>query len=186
MYLQPRGPLIAGKINPPRKERIERMERIEGSMRSMRSMRGGFIFRNRGPSLKVHPCQHLASVTKHDTGGSPPGAACDSAKGAWRGAQPVLPFKVHLGIHLLYYGVRERSMRSVRSMRWDLFSVIGGPCKKERVYHVVLGHGHSHSHGHGVFIVATHPKNQFQPSFTRNSSTGPTEGTGIGGQEPLH
>ncbi len=50
------------------------------SMRSMRSMRGGFIFRNRGPSLKVHHCQHLASVTKHDTGGSPPGAACDSAK----------------------------------------------------------------------------------------------------------
>ncbi len=37
-------------------------------MRSMRSMRGGFIFRNRGPSLKVHHCQHLASVTKHDTG----------------------------------------------------------------------------------------------------------------------
>jgi hypothetical protein len=36
-------------------------------MRSMRSMRGGFIFRNRGPSLKVHHCQHLASVTKHDT-----------------------------------------------------------------------------------------------------------------------
>jgi hypothetical protein len=40
-----------------------------GSMRSMRSMRGGFIFRNWGPSLKVHHCQHLASVTKHDTGG---------------------------------------------------------------------------------------------------------------------
>jgi hypothetical protein len=37
------------------------------SMRSMRSMRGEFIFRNRGPSLKVHHCQHLASVTKHDT-----------------------------------------------------------------------------------------------------------------------
>jgi hypothetical protein len=34
-------------------------------VRSMRSMRGGFIFRNRGPSLKVHHCQHLASVTKH-------------------------------------------------------------------------------------------------------------------------
>jgi hypothetical protein len=39
------------------------------TMRSMRSMRGGFIFHNRGPSLKVHHCQHLASVTKHDTGG---------------------------------------------------------------------------------------------------------------------
>jgi hypothetical protein len=25
-----------------------------GPMRSMRSMRGGFTFRNRGPSLKVH------------------------------------------------------------------------------------------------------------------------------------
>jgi hypothetical protein len=37
-------------------------------MRSMRSMRGGFIFRNRGlilirgPSLKVHPFQHLARL----------------------------------------------------------------------------------------------------------------------------
>jgi hypothetical protein len=31
------------------------------TMRSMCSMRGGFIFRNRGPSLKVHHCQHLAS-----------------------------------------------------------------------------------------------------------------------------
>jgi hypothetical protein len=28
-------------------------------MRSMRSMRGGFIFRNRGPSLKVLPCVHI-------------------------------------------------------------------------------------------------------------------------------
>ncbi len=35
---------------------------------SMRPMRGGFIFRNRGPSLKVHHGQHLASMTKHDTG----------------------------------------------------------------------------------------------------------------------
>jgi hypothetical protein len=42
--------------------------RVRCSMRSMRSMRGGFIFHNRGPSLKVHHCQHLASVTKHDTG----------------------------------------------------------------------------------------------------------------------
>jgi hypothetical protein len=42
-------------------------------MRSMRSMRGGFIFRNRGPSLKVYHGQHLASMAKHDTGGSPPG-----------------------------------------------------------------------------------------------------------------
>ncbi len=31
-------------------------------MRSMRSMRGGFIFRNRGPSLKVHHCQCLTSM----------------------------------------------------------------------------------------------------------------------------
>ncbi len=36
---------------------------VRRPMRSMRSMRGGFIFRNRGPSLKVHHCQHLASVT---------------------------------------------------------------------------------------------------------------------------
>jgi hypothetical protein len=33
-----------------------------------------------GPSLKVHHCQHLASMSKQDTGGSPPGAACDSAE----------------------------------------------------------------------------------------------------------
>ncbi len=33
---------------------------------SMRSIRGGFIFRNRGPSLKVHNCQCLTSMTKHD------------------------------------------------------------------------------------------------------------------------
>ena len=34
------------------------------SMHSMRSMRGGFIFRNWGPSLKVHDGQCLASMTK--------------------------------------------------------------------------------------------------------------------------
>ncbi len=49
-------------------------------MLSMRSMRGGFIFRSQGPSLKVHHSQYLASMTKHDTGGLPPGAACDSTK----------------------------------------------------------------------------------------------------------
>ncbi len=49
-------------------------------MLSMCSMRGGFIFHNQGPLLKVHHCQHLTSVTKHDTGGSPPGAACNSTK----------------------------------------------------------------------------------------------------------
>jgi hypothetical protein len=62
-------------------------------MRSMRSMRGGIIFRNRGPSLKVlnkptthrthrthiHHGQCLTRMTKHDSGGSPPGAACYSA-----------------------------------------------------------------------------------------------------------
>jgi hypothetical protein len=47
-------------------------------MCSMHSMHGGLIFRNLGPLLKVHHCQHLASMTKHDTSGSPPGAACDS------------------------------------------------------------------------------------------------------------
>jgi hypothetical protein len=50
------------------------------SMCSMCSMRGGIIFHNRGPSLKVHHCQCLTRITKHDSGGSPPGAACDSAK----------------------------------------------------------------------------------------------------------
>ncbi len=43
-------------------------------------MRGGIIFRNWGPSLKVHHGQCLTRMTKHDSGGSPPGAACDSAK----------------------------------------------------------------------------------------------------------
>jgi hypothetical protein len=33
---------------------------------SMRSMRGGFIFRNRGPSLKVHRGQCLTSMTLVD------------------------------------------------------------------------------------------------------------------------
>ncbi len=52
----------------------------------LRFMRGGFIFRNRGPtigpSLKVtvYHGNWLKSVTKHGSGGSPPGAACDSAK----------------------------------------------------------------------------------------------------------
>jgi hypothetical protein len=48
--------------------------------RSMRSMCGGFISRNWGPSLKVHHGQCLTSMTKHDSGASPPGATCDSAK----------------------------------------------------------------------------------------------------------
>jgi hypothetical protein len=30
-------------------------------MRSMRSIRGGLIFRNRGPSLKVHQDSHASS-----------------------------------------------------------------------------------------------------------------------------
>jgi hypothetical protein len=50
------------------------------SMRFMRSMRGGFVFRNRRPSLKAHHGQCLTSMTKHDSGGSPPGDACDSKK----------------------------------------------------------------------------------------------------------
>ncbi len=41
-------------------------------------MRVGFIFRNQGPSLKVHHGQCLTSMTKHDSGGSPPGAAFQS------------------------------------------------------------------------------------------------------------
>jgi hypothetical protein len=45
---------------------------------TLRSMRGGFIFRSRMPSLKVHHGQCLTSMTKHDSGGSPPGTACDS------------------------------------------------------------------------------------------------------------
>jgi hypothetical protein len=50
-----------------RHHRICKTLRLCISMRSMRSMRGGFIFRNRGPSLKVHHGQHFASMTKHDS-----------------------------------------------------------------------------------------------------------------------
>jgi hypothetical protein len=35
------------------------------SMRSMRSMRGGFIFRNRGPSLKLHLCLMHTCLCTH-------------------------------------------------------------------------------------------------------------------------
>jgi hypothetical protein len=45
------------------------------SVCSMRSIRGGFILRNRGPSPKVPHGQCLTSMTKHDSGGSPPGDA---------------------------------------------------------------------------------------------------------------
>ncbi len=36
------------------------------SITALRSMRGGFIFRNRGPSLKLHRC-HLNAFTGHIT-----------------------------------------------------------------------------------------------------------------------
>ncbi len=39
------------------------------TMRSMREVLGGFIFRNRGPWLKVHRSQCLTSMTKHDSAG---------------------------------------------------------------------------------------------------------------------
>jgi hypothetical protein len=45
------------------------------TMRSMRSMRGGIIFRNRGPSLKVHHGQCLTRMTKYDTLRKGPGAS---------------------------------------------------------------------------------------------------------------
>ncbi len=48
------------------------------AMRSMRSVRGGFIFRS--PEDTSRPVSLRTSMTKHDAGGSPPGAACDSAK----------------------------------------------------------------------------------------------------------
>jgi hypothetical protein len=43
------------------------------SMRSTRSMRGGFIFRSRGPSLKVHHSQYLARLSRviHGLSGFP-------------------------------------------------------------------------------------------------------------------
>jgi hypothetical protein len=53
---------------------------MSASYSHLRSMRGGFIFRNQGPSLKVHHGQCVTSMTKHDSGGSPPRAACNSAK----------------------------------------------------------------------------------------------------------
>ncbi len=40
--------------------------RNRGPFTSMRSMRGGFILRNRGPSLEVHHGQCLTSMTMHD------------------------------------------------------------------------------------------------------------------------
>jgi hypothetical protein len=72
------------------------------SMHCMRSVRGCFIFHSQGPSLKVHHGQCLRSVTKHDSGGSPPGAACDgekpphdkmqgSASRRWSRLSPYLP-----------------------------------------------------------------------------------------------
>jgi hypothetical protein len=68
---------------------------------SMRSMRGGFIFRNWGPSLKVHRCQCLTSMTKHDSrsrsrsrtlvdrhpGCSPGGNRMDKTRGSTSGWQ---------------------------------------------------------------------------------------------------
>jgi hypothetical protein len=46
--MSPSDPLLGGKS--------------VDAMRSMRSMRGGFIFRNRGPSLKVHHCHAQAGL----------------------------------------------------------------------------------------------------------------------------
>jgi hypothetical protein len=48
--------LSQNTLRHPVTESLKTFEK-PGSMRSMRSMRGGIIFRNRGPSLKVHPYQ---------------------------------------------------------------------------------------------------------------------------------
>jgi hypothetical protein len=78
------------------------------SMCSMRSMRGGIIFRNWGPLLKVHHGQCLTRMTKHDSGESPPRAACDSAKQPhgkntrfhFRMAEPIKPISTELSLSL--------------------------------------------------------------------------------------
>ncbi len=70
-------------------------------MRSMRSMRGGFVFRNQGPSLKVHRGQCLTSMTKHDTGGWPPETACDSDTSA--SDRPALGYWVKEGVGLVVH-----------------------------------------------------------------------------------
>jgi hypothetical protein len=57
-----------------RSMRSMRCMRFMRYMRSMHSIRGGFVFRNWGPSRNVHHGQCLTSMTKHDSGGSPPGA----------------------------------------------------------------------------------------------------------------
>jgi hypothetical protein len=57
-------------------------------MRSMRSMRGGFIFRSRGPSLKVHHGQCLTSMTKLQHR--------EQAKALCMNAQPTEPSLVYL------------------------------------------------------------------------------------------
>ncbi len=46
----------------------------------MCSMCAGFIFCSWGSLLKVHHGQCLTGMTKHYTGGLPPGSACDRAK----------------------------------------------------------------------------------------------------------
>jgi hypothetical protein len=106
------------------------------SMRSVCSMHGGFIFRNWGPILKVHHSQCLTSMTKHDSDGSPPGAAYVSAKpphdktqGATSGLQsqlsPYLPngcFPSHEGPLLL----KMKPPRIERIERPNCYSSVRG------------------------------------------------------------
>jgi hypothetical protein len=104
----------------------------------MRFMRGG----NQGPSLKVHCGQCLTSMTKQDSGGWPPGAACDSAKLPSkrkarlyvRMAVPIKPISTENKSQRIEriepHGHFPRrpdylSMRSIGSMRGDLFSIVG-------------------------------------------------------------
>jgi hypothetical protein len=50
----------------PKAKLLAYMSGLVIHLETVRSMRGGFIFRNRGPSLKVHRGQCLKSMTKHD------------------------------------------------------------------------------------------------------------------------
>jgi hypothetical protein len=108
-------------------------------MRSMRSMRGGFIFRNRGPSLKVtvvHHGQYLTSMTKHDSGGSPPGAACDSMNYF----SPAL--------------VLQADSADSHTLKGRSSEAGGTAAVPESV---ASGHGHGHGHGHSVEVVEGTP-----------------------------
>jgi hypothetical protein len=66
--------------NKMKTEQFDGLPSTHAQTHSMRSMLGGVNFRNQGPSLKIHRGHCLTSMTKHDSGGSPPEATFDSAE----------------------------------------------------------------------------------------------------------